>query len=364
MVDNPALAVGNLVTIYGARTTLSNLTVQKCRPHPAKDYDLKSQGSAGIRVAGAYRTTITNVTVRLGRQAIDGALGRGCYGVMSDQAWGLDIGNSDIYDNGAGIYVRGGGVGHIHDNTVHDQTKALIRNTEQGSDDFGAAGISFDHVMPDQGGYVAEWNTITDNVAASYDYGFDGSRFEIYAASGIVMRNNTLTANDTALKTGADTDSEPDVGCRGNSFTENTVVGYDERLPKSAYAPSRLARKGLVLRCDEDMLVSGNTITDAEYGAFTLTVGGGVFDATLDGLQITGNTVTQHGADHFVTVEADLGTFTGLGFSGDAYYADDCDWYFGKFWFVSEDTLADWQGALANAGVTGAAETGSSSNCA
>lgn len=367
VVDNPALAVGNLVTVRGADTTLSHLTVQKCRPDPAKDADLESQGSAGIRVEGAYRATITNVTVRLGREPIDDSAdehrGRGCFGIMANQAWGLDVGSSDVYDNGGGIYVRGGGAGRIHDNTVHDHTGALIRNTPGGGDDFGAAGISFDHVLAGEGGYTAEGNTLTDNAAASYDYGFDGGGFEIYASSGVVMRHNTLVANDTALETGADTDSEPDVGCSGNSFTNNTVVGYDEEHPKAEYAPDRLARKGLVLRCDQDMLVGWNTLTDVEYGAFTLTVAGGVFDATLDGLQIIGNAVTQHGQDHFVTVEADLSTFEGLAFSGNTYYADDCDWFFGKFWFLSEATLAEWQAALTTTGAVSPAETGSTSNC-
>ena len=59
------------------------------------------------------------------------------------------------------------------------------------------------------------------------------------------------------------------------------------------------------------MLVTSNTFTDVEYGAFTLINGGGVFDADLDGLQISDNTVTQHGLDHFVTVEADLGGHPG-----------------------------------------------------
>src|SRR5690606_32281251 len=135
---------------------------------------------------------------------------------------------------GSGIYVRGGGAGTIHDNTVHDHTHALIRNTgDRAGDDFGAAGITFDHVDADARGLVAEWNNLTGNVARSYDYGHDGGGFEIYAASGITMRDNTLVANDTALETGADTDAEPDIGCRSNTFTTNTVVGYDAEHPRA-----------------------------------------------------------------------------------------------------------------------------------
>ena len=345
----------------GAGTRLSGLTVQECRPDPEQDGSLERTGSAGIRIDGADRVTVRNVTVRGGRETIDGDLGRGCYGILAYDAWDAEIVKNDVYDNGAGIYLYGGGAGVVSDNYVHDHTLALIRNTPGGGDDFGAAGITFDHVLPDQGGYVAEWNTLTDNAARSYDYGYDGGGFEIYASSGIAMANNTLLANDTALETGADTDSEPDIGCQGNSFTNNTVTGYDEAHEKTPYESGRLARKGLVLRCDQDMLVGSNTITDTEYGAFTLVVSGGVFDANLDGLRITGNTVTQHGLDHFVTVEADLRAFDGLGLSDNHYYAARCDWYFAKFWFVSQD-FTDWMTALGFADVV-PGETGSSFAC-
>ena len=148
---------------------------------------------------------------------------------------------------------------------------------------------------------------------------------------------------------------------RPNTFTANTVVGYNTDFPKTPYAPQRLARKGLVLRCDEDMLVTSNAFTDVEYGAFTLINGGGVFDAGLDGLRISDNTVTQHGLDHFVSVEADLGGIPGLALSDNTYVASRCDWYFAKFWFVSQD-MADWTNALELAGVS-PAETGSTFSC-
>lgn len=361
LIDNPTFAVGNLVTIYGAGTTLSDLTVQQCRPDPAQDDTLETDGSAGIRIAGGYRVTISNVTVRGGREMIDDTRGRGCYGIMSHQAWGLELVGNDIYDNGAGIYVYGGGSGRIHDNSVHDHSLALIRNSSGGGDDFGAAGITFDHVLAGQGGYLAEWNTITNNAARSFDYGYDGGGFEIYASSDIEMSNNTLVANDTALETGADTDSDPDVGCQNNRFTDNKVVGYDGDHGQAPHEPGRLARKGLVLRCDQDMLVADNWITDAEYGAITLVVSGGVFDANLDGLRITGNTVIQHGADHFISVEADLRAFDGLELSDNTYLAGRCDWYFAKFWFVSQ-AFEDWTRALESAGVA-PAETGSTFSC-
>ena len=129
IIDNPTFAVGNLVTVAGAATTLSDLTVQECRPDPAQDDTVETTGSAGIRVDGAYRVTISNVTVRGGREMLDDTHGRGCYGIMAYEAWGIELAGNDIYDNGAGIYVRGGGWGRIHDNSVHDQTWALIRNT-------------------------------------------------------------------------------------------------------------------------------------------------------------------------------------------------------------------------------------------
>lgn len=360
VVDNPGFEVGNLVTVWGTGTTLSDLTVQECRPDPAQDATPETTGSAGIRVDGAYRVTISDVTVRGGREMIDETHGRGCYGIMAHETWGIDLDGNDIYDNGAGIYVRGGGWGHIHDNEVHDHSSALVRNTEGGGDDYGAAGITFDHVRPGDGGFVAEWNNLTDNVAASYDYGYDGGGFEIFASADIVMRNNTLVANDTALETGADTDSEPDIGCQNNTFTGNTVVGYDDEHPKTPYEEQRLARKGLVLRCDEDMLVGWNTITDVEYGAFTLVNVGSVVDASLDGMQIRSNTVTQHGLDHFVTVEADLTEIDGLGLDQNTYIGR-CDWYFAKFWFVSQ-AFPDWTNALSMAGVT-PGETDSTFTC-
>jgi parallel beta-helix repeat protein len=357
VVVDPGATVGNVVVVSGAGSTLSDLTVQNCQRDGSVPFNQReSNGSAGIRVA-ANSVTVSNVTVRSGRPAAaTGALGsnhEGCYGILAYETQGLNLTGNDVYDNGAGIYVRGGGNGQVTNNSVHDHTKALIRNTA-GQEDYGATGITFDHVLAGSGGFTATGNNVFNNVAPSQQYSWDGGGFEIFASSGITMDNNTLTGNDTVLETGAIPGSG--VGCSGNRFRNNVVVGVNGTYPPDPSTDwnTRRARKGLVLRCDQNMVVSGNRITDVEYPTFSLQEGGG-FGTTLSGLSITGNKIDQREYDH--VYELTYTSSPSFGLSGNCYVNNSSGYFFSRINGVTQANLGAWIAALP--GTVSPKETGS-----
>ena len=138
-------------------------------------------------------------------------------------------------------------------------------------------------------------------------------------------------------------------------------MGYNTTYPKAPFVEPRIARKGLVLRCDENMVVSGNVLTDVEYGVYQLYIGPGLFNTTLNGLQITGNRVVEHEGDHIFTVEGNLSTVTGFGLANNIYQPSNCGYYFSKINGVQQAKLANWIAALpANVNPK---ETGSTTTC-
>jgi parallel beta-helix repeat protein len=357
VVVDPGSTVGNVVTVSGNGSTLSDLTVQNCQRDGSVPMNQReSLGSAGIRLA-ANNVTVSNVTVRNGRPAAaTGALGsnhEGCYGIHAYETQNVNITGNDVYDNGAGIYIRGGGNGLVTGNTVHDHTKALIRNTA-GNEDYGAAGITFDHVLAGSGGFTATGNTLVNNVAPSQQYSWDGGGFEIFASSGITMDNNVITGNDTVLETGTIPGSG--VGCVGNRFRNNVVTGVNGTYPPDPSTDwgTRRARKGLVLRCDQNMVVSGNRITDVEYPTFSLQEGGG-FGSTISGLSITGNKIDQREYDH--VYELTYSSNPSFGLSNNCYVSNSSGYFFSRINGVTQANLAAWIAALP--GTVSPKETGS-----
>ena len=253
----PEFAVGNLVTVWGDGTTLSDLTVQECRPDPEPGRhhrdDRQRRHPRRPCLPGHHHERHGPGRARDVRRRQGPRLLRD-HGLR-------DLGHRAERQRRLRQRRRHlrpwGGWGRIQDNSVHDHTWALIRNTEGGGDDFGAAGITFDHVLAGQGGYVAERNNA-------------------HRQRGRVLRLRVRRRRVRDLRLVRDRHAQQHPGRqrhrtrdrrghrqrprgRVRSATRspsNTVVGYNADFPKTPYAPQRLARKGLVLRCDEDMLVT------------------------------------------------------------------------------------------------------------
>jgi hypothetical protein len=87
---------------------------------------------------------------------------------------------------------------------------------------------------------------IWGNRELSYDYGYDGGAFSVYAASNWTFRDNVTWDNRNVLETGTDAARTP---CDGGSFVRNLNYG--------ATTVDRTV--GMVLRCASNTLVANNT---------------------------------------------------------------------------------------------------------
>ena len=324
--------VQDVVRLAAPGVTLAGLTVSGCVPNPTPSGGLGDNGSSAVRIHdGATGVTVRDVTIRGGHGINQHGLPFGCYGVLVHGADAPVIVGNDISGTGTGVYVNGGGkAALIADNRLHDND-VLIRNTPGGDDDYGANGITFANVdaLPSA---VATRNVITGNSGPSSDYGSDGGAFEIYNSSHVRMVANTIADNENVLETGTSPDGNNPLGeCVGNVFAGNDARG---RVPGS-----RLERSiGLILRCATAMVVQSNTLTDIDYYVYDIFTGD-QFSSDVNGLAITGNTVTQWQKVYSLAVDpvaarlvidANRIHFTGPIF---ASYGDGS----------TSPTLADWQ---------------------
>lgn len=325
-VDGTA-AAQDVVRIAASGVTLSNFTVSGCVPDSSPAGSFENNGSSGIRIDdNTSGVTVRGMTVSDSYGTNSDGLRFGCYGIFAHNASQVTITGNNIYRNGTGIFIRGGGAGDvIADNNVHDNN-VLIRNTAAApNDDYGAIGIAFDLTS----GPVAEGNTISNNYGPSHDYGTDGSGFEIYQSSNLTMRSNQLSNNDDILETGADAGGT----CTGNVFTQNTASG---RTAGSALSVSA----GLLLRCAQNMQVTGNTISNIDWWVYDITAGGS-FAGSISGLTIKNNTVTQ--AQKVYALESDP---AGLGLTIDANQFHFTGGTFASLWTGAQDgSLASWESA-------------------
>lgn len=265
-VSGAAVSVGvgrsgdSIQIAYGADyVTISGLTITGAR----------SGQHAGINVFdGSNGISIARNTVR------DNA----AFGIDVSGSTNVAITDNEIRANAIGIQINRAGNGDlIARNRVHDQNKMMINDSAPGNDT-GAVAINFLHTS---GPLLATGNVIYANRAASHDYTWDGSGFEIYGASGITMQHNTLYNNATVIETGQ---SSGDAGCNNNRFDHNIAWGG---LTGTAYQAL-----GLQLRCARNMLVANNTLynlTDWTYWIETRSQ----YAANIDGLRILNNIAQQ-----------------------------------------------------------------------
>jgi hypothetical protein len=118
-------------------------------------------------------------------------------GGIVDKGQNNTIQDDDISGNQAAVEIEKGSQGaKVYNNNIHDNNK-MTKNTPGGDDDFGAYSIAVEG-----GGNVdIAGNTITGAVAASDDYGQDGSGLEVYGNNGPVnFHNNVVSGNAGSIE--------------------------------------------------------------------------------------------------------------------------------------------------------------------
>ena len=225
--------------------------------------------------------------------------------VRDNQSWGINVhtshqvtvNNNDVSHNAMGIQVSYAGDGTvISDNRVHDNDRMLLNTptSVDATDDAGGFAIGF---VKSTGNVVARDNQIWGNRAVSYDYGHDGSAFEIYGASNVTMTDNVVWDNEAVLETGTDSN----VACQNNVFTRNT-----------AYAGTSGGNHawGLWLRCGANMLVANNTFVDLYGVVFVVGYDSATYSGSIDGMRIVNNIASMSSGAKIFNVSTALSTVT------------------------------------------------------
>ncbi|HLL65278.1 MAG TPA: right-handed parallel beta-helix repeat-containing protein [Micromonosporaceae bacterium] len=272
--------VRDVVLVAADNVVLSDLTVAGCVPNANPNVNVPGDHGSGIRVHRTNRVSVRNVIVRDSHGVNAAGLPVGCYGILATESRDLLVASSEVFHNGGGIHIAGGGRGVVvEQNNVHDQD-VILQNSRQSLDDFGGYGLGATAIT-DKPGPTFRSNTVLRNFGPSTDYGFDGGGMEIYDAANTTITGNTFADNDGTLETGTGSKGR----CADNVFSDNTVTGRS-----GAGGPAKYT--GLVLRCASNMAIRNNTFVNVDRFVF-LYESGGAFSGAVDGLQVVGNTVTQ-----------------------------------------------------------------------
>jgi hypothetical protein len=151
----------------------------------------------------------------------------------------------------------------------------MVNTPDINGDDAGGEGVSIVHST---GPITVTGNSIWGSRAQSYDYGYDGGAFSIYAASGWNITGNTTWDNHNILETGTDSSKTP---CDGNSFTRNLNYG----------ATTADMTVGMVLRCASNTVVANNTFVGMQSFVFALSHMQGTWGGSTAGLNIINNAI-------------------------------------------------------------------------
>ncbi len=238
--------------------------------------DLTVTGSRGSRSAGVLVVGATTGPITLERVRLTGNDG---YGALLQNARAVTIADSELDGNATGVEVNGDGADvTISGSNIHDNDR-LIRSTPRrvaANDDYGASGVS---LVRTTGPVLVTGNRLWGNRAPSPDYGWDGSAFEIFAASGVTIADNVAWDNENLLETGT-TDRAP---CRGNAFVRNTSWG----------AATAGRARGIILRCATGMLIANVTLADHDDYALLVGDEGSTFSGSVRGARVTNSLLVQ-----------------------------------------------------------------------
>jgi hypothetical protein len=234
---------------------------------------------AGIRVrGGSSRIELSNLEVHDNRS----------FAVLLEDVTDVVLSASRLSKNETGLQVSRAGTGiRIVNNDVHDNDRMIV-DDEEPNNDRGANGMVFYRTT---GPITVAGNRVWANRAISHDYGFDGGAFEVYAASGLTIRDNVAWNNQNVMETGTD----GSLPCARNNFTGNVAYGGSRNGPAG----------GLILRCASDMVVSDNTFDDLDRFAFYVTAAARSFGGSVDGLSITRNIAVSR-VDKLLSIGSEL----------------------------------------------------------
>jgi hypothetical protein len=164
----------------------------------------------------------------------------------------------------------------IQDNSIHENNRMAVNTPDKTGDDVGGEAIA---IVQTNGPVLIQRNQIWGNRAVSYDYGYDGGAFSVFAASNWTIRANTTWDNRNIFESGTDANHTP---CDGGFFVRNLN-----------YAATSVDRTvGMVLRCASNTLVANNTFVGMQYFVFDLSNNTGNFGGSIDGLKILNNVVS------------------------------------------------------------------------
>lgn len=210
------------------------------------------------------------------------------FGILLEDVTDTVVSSSRLYRNETGLQVSRAGAGiEIADNDVYDNDR-LIVNDDQPGNDRGANAMVFYRT---RGPLTVEGNRAWGNRGTSRDWGFDGGAFEVYAASGLTIRDNVVWNNQNVMETGTD----GTLPCEGNSFTGNVAYGGGGSAPSM----------GLILRCASEMVVANNTLDDLDKFAIDVTAAARSFGGSIEGLRVISN-IAVSGADKLLSIDSAL----------------------------------------------------------
>ncbi len=236
-------------------------------------------GSAGSRSAGILVDSVTSGPVSILRSRLTDNDG---YGILITDSEGVTVADSELDHDRTGIEVNGAGAGVvISGNRIHDHDR-LIRATPRSqdpNDDYGATGVS---LVRTTGPVLVSDNQVWGNRAPSSDYGWDGSAFEIFGASGVTIQDNTAWDNENVLETG----TADGMACADNAFVRNVAWGD---------ASSGRAR-GIILRCGERMIIAADTLVDLDDYVLMIGQDSARFSGSIAGARVQNGLLVMSGS--------------------------------------------------------------------
>jgi len=218
----------------------------------------------GVLVQGSSEVTVSDSLVRDNK----------AFGVRSQNSTDVTVERNEVTHNAVGVHIGYAGAGTlVAYNLIHNNDKMMVNTPDIKGDDVGGGGVA---VVFTTGHVLVRNNYVWENRAASYDYGYDGDAFDIYAASNWEFTDNVTWDNRAVFETGTDPNRTP---CSNGKFTRNVAFG-----------PSLTdVDRGLVLRCAENGLIANNTFVGLQDFVFTLQHQVGTYGGSIDGLHIVNN---------------------------------------------------------------------------
>jgi parallel beta-helix repeat protein len=199
------------------------------------------------------------------------------YGIRLLASSDVLIQGNELYGNAVGVHLGRVGEGvSVVENRIHDNNQMIVNTPTTVGDDAGGDGVA---IVNSTGHVVVARNLLWGNRALSYDYGYDGGAFSVYASSNWTIRDNVTWDNRNVLETATDAAKTP---CDGGYFVRNLNYG--------ATTVDRTV--GMVLRCASNTLVANNTFAGIQYFVFDISNNSGSWGSSIEGLRVINNVAT------------------------------------------------------------------------